>query len=230
MTREEWVRLRGSHWRGWQDRAFDRPDQIPPGLTRAVLMRTKNSHRGIADRSQLRALVAKGADQDFLDEICQLTSLEYLNLAYPVTARDLSCLTRLTELHTVIIDSPRNVTDFSPLMKLPKLHTLLIEHAKHLVDLEFLRDAHHLRVIGVEGSFTTHQKLASLQPLAGLRNLEVLFLAAVRLKDKDITCLAECPKLWALESARFAPKAQFDQLRRLMPDLECRWCDRYEIG
>ena len=52
---------------------------------------------------------------------------------------------------------------------------------------------------------------------------------SVRLVEKDLSCLAEIPNLKLFDCARFAPKSQFVNLRRLMPDLDCHWCDKYEV-
>jgi len=52
---------------------------------------------------------------------------------------------------------------------------------------------------------------------------------AVRLTDKDLTRLAACPNIDYLSCARFAPKASFDALKALRPDIECSWFERYDI-
>jgi hypothetical protein len=232
MELDETQILRGQTplaWSEWEDGAAKRAGDIPEGATRAMLLREKASHRGIAARGELRELVAFAVNQDFLDEICELTDLEYLDLNYPVTAGDLSGLKRLRRLRTLRMNGVRKITDFSPVMDLPELKTLMIEHAPHLTDLTLFREAHHLRSLGLEGSMWTTMRIASLKPLAGLRSLEALFLTSVVLKDKGLACLAECPRLRILDCARFAPKPEFDRLRALMPGLDCLWCDKYEI-
>ena len=229
----ETQRLRGSRavvWTTMPDAHPTEVESIPLHATHACLHRVKDSHDGISKRRKLQELVAYSVNQDYLDEICELRSLEFLHLGHPVTATDLAGVSQLENLHTLRLQSVRHIEDFSPLLSLPRLHTLMIEHAKHLSDIEFLSGAHHLRVIGVEGSMWTHQRVASLQPLSGLRNLEALFMTSVRLKDKDLTYLAGCPKLRILDCARFAPKRSFDALRAAMPDLACSWCDDYEIN
>lgn len=196
---------------------------IPPDATRAVLTRAKTSHRGIGERRGLKDLVAGAADQDFLDEICAIEGLERLELGYPVTAARLDGLRALKRLKFLKIDSPRNVTDFSPLLALPSLTTLIVENAKHMADIEWLADAHHLEVIGIEGGMTTSQPIRSLSPLARLRDLRALLATAVRLEEKDLFPLAECPCLEYLACARFAPRPEFEMLRDLKPGLVCTW-------
>lgn len=207
----------------------DSADKIAMDAEFAVLGRDKNSHRGISQRPKLRTLVAGAVNQDFLDEICELTQLEHLELGWPVTASDFGGLKRLRKLKVLKIDSPRNVTDFTPVLDLPALRYLFIENAKHLTSLDWLaplRD--RLRSLGVEGSIWTMKNLPSLAPLAGF-GFEALFLTSVRLKDKNLTPLADCPNLRLLSCARFAPKANFEALKSLRPDIQCNWFDRYEI-
>lgn len=197
--------------------------------SRASLYREKNSHRGISSCTHLKSLIAKQVNQDFLEEISRLNGLEYLELEV-LTAGDLATVCKLPGLRTLKIDSPRKISDFSPLHKLPSLTRLFIQNAKHLSSLEAFSTAHNLISLGIEGSIYTAQKIHSLKPLAGLSSLEALFLTNVRLQDKDLSDLCGIPNLKVLECARFAPKSSFAKLRDHMPNLECHWCDDYEIG
>jgi hypothetical protein len=219
--------LRGHDERDWQEWSrhllVESAADIPPGAERAWLKRTNASHRGIGEHRSLRHLIATAADQGFIDEISTLDGLERLELEWPVTASDLSALRKLTKLRHLSISGPRHVTDFKPLLELPNLRRLLVENAKHLSDAEWLSGAHHLEVIGLEGSIWTRQRIDSLKPFGGLRSLRGLFLTSVQLRDKDLTPIADCPKLEILACARFAPRAGFEQLQERRPDLRCRW-------
>ena len=190
--------------------------------------REKNSHRGISECTQVRKLIAKQVNQDFLDEISGLKDLEYLELEV-VTAEDLSPLQQLDHLRTLRIDSLRKAKDFMPLLNLPSLTKLFLQNSKHLHSLEPFSTAHQLVSLGVEGGMWSPQKIPSLKPLEGLASLEALFLTSVQLEDKNLSCLAAIPNLKLLKCARFAPKSEFEALRELMPELQCDWCDKYEI-
>ena len=217
----DWEKVR-SHWAG-------RAVEIPPDATFAGLRREKASHRGIGARKSLTTLFPSAVDQDYLDEIGELEALEYLWLGWPVTAKDLTPLTRLKRLRFLKLDSPRAVTDFAPLTALPALTHLFVENAKHMSGLEWLAPlGSQLTSLGVEGSTWTMQKVPSLAPLAGF-GFEALFMTSVRLADEDLTPLAGCPNLRHLGCARFAPKPRFEQLKALRPDIRCNWFDRYEI-
>lgn len=228
------AQARHAHYRVFWPRPDDgapveRVTHIPDAARSAILIREKSSHRGIGTRRDLRRLIAGAANQDFLDEICELEDLEELNLLYPMTAKDLSGLRRLRRLKALRIDSPRNVTDFTPLTELPALTSLFLENAKNMNDLDWLAPLKdRLLALGIEGSMWTMQSLPGLAPLSGF-SFEALFLTSVRLKDKDLVPLATCPNLRYLNCARFAPKVEFERLKELRPDIDCSWFERYEI-
>lgn len=214
-------------WQRWPQctRALD---AVPADASRVSFYRERHSHRGIGARRSIAQLAAKQVNQDFLDEIGQLQNLTYLEID-TLTAQDLSPLRQLTNLQTLKLADVRAAVAFGTLLELASLKRLFIESAKHLHSLEFLGDAHQLLSLGVEGGMWTRQKVASLAPLAGLRGLEALFLTSVQLEDTSLRYLAQIPRLKVLECARLAPKSEFDDLRRLMPALDCRWCDKYEV-
>jgi len=203
-------------------------EEIDIDSDRALLYREGKSHRGISSRSNLRRLKAAQVNQDFLEEICSLEKLEYLELEV-ITAQDLAPLKNLVNIKTLILERSTKADNFSHLVSMSWLNSLVIQQAKYLSNLEFLSSAHHLQYLGIEGSIWTKQKIQSLEPLAGLKSLEQLSLTSVVLVDKDLTYLADIPKLKVLQCARFAPKSRFMELRKAAPKLKCRWCDSYEI-
>lgn len=200
--------------------------KISPNAERGWHNREKNSFRGIATRTNLRALTAGSVNQDYLDEICELTQLEELDLLYPMTATSLDGLVRLQNLKRLRIDSPRNIEDFSPITRLMNLDELEIENAKHLFNLRWmlpLKD--RLRKLGLDGSINTTQKLESLDPLDGFA-FEELTLTTVSLKDKDISPLINCRSLKSLRCATTVSTFDgFMALADARPDIECMWFD-----
>ena len=215
-------------WPEWDSYATN-VAEIPADAQRARLRREKRSHRGLSSRAWLSKLSARQVNQEFLDEICELQNLVFLELDV-VTAADLTPLRRLTSLKTLKVEGVRKAEDLSPLATMDWLSYLSIVQAKHLCELSLLSGAHHLRMLAIEGGTWTTQKIDSLRPLRGLRSLECLFMSSVTLRDKELSYLADIPKLRVLDCARFAPKLQFDRLRHLLPNIECQWCDSYEIS
>ena len=217
------------HYRSWLHirrpdcGSYSRGEDVPLDADCARLSRDKDSHRGISQRTRLRELEAGAVNQDFLEEVGPLTSLEYLALEWPVTAIDLSPLNGLVELRSLSINSPRNISDFTPLLALPKLERLFIENAKHMADLEWLRPlSGRLRVLGIEGSLYTAQRIPSLGPLEGFA-LEALFLTNTKLGDQSLAPLRTMGSLKFLGTALNAPRVEFEALRNAEPQLQCEW-------
>ena len=92
-----------------------------------------------------------------------------------------------------------------------------------MVDIAWLSEAHHLEVIGIEGSMWTAQRIPSLAPLAGLKGLRAVLAVSTHLDDKDLAPLAECPNLEFLHCAMIASWEEFERLQRSMPTLVCTW-------
>ena len=211
-------------WPEWS-RKYSRTSaaEIPPDAERAGIRREKLNYRGIAGRSALKELVAGNVDQPFLEQIGELGQLERLDLEWPFLATDLTPLLKLKQLRHLSIDSPRRIADFRPLLGLPALTTLLITNAKLMTGIEWLSDAHNLEVIGIEGGMWSPQKIPSLKPLAGLRSLRAFLGTSIRLADKQLTPLAECPKLEFIGMAAAAPRGEFERLHAARPDIVCSW-------
>ncbi len=214
-------------WKKWPRCAHSLED-INANQKLVSFYREKASHIGISQFSKIEKLIAQQVNQDFLNEISNLHELAYLNIEV-LTADDLSPLCKLPKLKILRLYGIRKAKDFVPLLNIDNLESLLIENAKNLYSLKIFTNAHNLKALGIEGSMWTKQKIESLEPLAGLKSLEALFMSSVQLKDKKLNYLAKIPNLKFLNCARFSSKREFDELKELMPKLQCSWFDRYEI-
>lgn len=210
-----------SEWR--EKHAYNEAHDIPVDAKNAWIGRQKLNYRGLDERNNLRHLISGNIDQPFLDEIGKLTNLERLEFEWPMVAKDLTPLLGLKKLTFLSIDSPRNISDFRPLLELPALRTLIITNPKRMANLDWLREAHHLEVIGIEGGMWSPYELASLEPLAGLRALTAFLGVSTTLADKSLAPLSHCPNLAYLGIACVAPKAEFDRLKAARPALICDW-------
>ena len=223
------ARFRGHCDRDWQEwgeaHHYEAAADIPDGAERAWIGRRKLNYRGIAAKKGLTHLIAANVDQPFLQEIGSLSRLRRLELEWPFLGSDLAPLLALRQLEHLSIDSPRKLSDFSALLDLPVLRTLLITNAQKMPDIEWLRGAHHLEVIGIEGAIDRPYRIESLAPLAGLRSLRAFLGVSTQLADKRLLPLASCPKLEYLGIARCAPRPEFELLRQARPDVVCRWFD-----
>lgn len=223
------ARFRGHHNRDWQEwqkwHYYEAAVQIPGDVERAWVARQKLNYRGIANKKALRHLIASNVDQALMQEIGQLSELQRLELEWPFLGTDLTPLLALKRLEHLSIDSPRNLSDFSVLLKVPSLRTLMITNAKKMPNLDWLRRAHHLEVIGIEGAIDSPYKIESLTPIAGLKSLRAFLGVSTRLADNCLMPLAECPNLEYLSIAQCAPRSEFELLQGATPHVICRWFD-----
>ncbi|RYZ65781.1 MAG: hypothetical protein EOP09_13730 [Proteobacteria bacterium] len=212
------------NWTEWSDsHSYCDADSIPTDASKALIGRQKLNYRGISKHRSLRHLISGNVDQSFLQEICELAELERLELEWPMVAKDLSPLIRLKKLTFLSIDSPRNIADFSLLLNLPSLRTLIITNPKKMTDLEWLSEAHHLEVIGIEGGTWSPYNVPTLKPLAGLRSLKAFLGVSIKVADQSLAPFVHCPTLEYLGIACVAPKAEFDDLKKARPKLICNW-------
>lgn len=221
------ARFRGHcdrRWEEWREsHHYDAAAHIPDDAERVWLGRQKLNYLGIVGKKALTHLIAANVDQAFLKEIGKLSELRRLELEWPFLGTELTPLLSLKRLEHLSIDSPRKLSDFSALLELPSLRTLLITNAKKMPNLEWLRGAHHLEVIGIEGTIDSPYKIESLAPLAGLRSLRAFLAVSTRLADKRLMPLAQCPKLEFLSIAQCAPRSEFKLLHEARTDIACRW-------
>jgi hypothetical protein len=208
----------------WREKyAYQQASDIPVDATRAWIGRQKLNYRGLGQRRALRHLISGNVDQLFLEEIGELKDLERLELEWPMVAKDLTPILRLEKLTFLSIDSPRHIADFHPLLELTRLRTLIITNAKKMTDLTWLREAHHLNVIGIEGGMYSPFTIPTLQPIAGLRSLRAFLGVSTKLADRSLAPLKDCPRLEYLSIACVAPQTEFDRLKAAKPDLACNW-------
>ena len=212
-------------WQEWKESHYYEAATDILDVERAWLERRQHNYRGIAAKKMLKHLIAANVDQDFLEEIGELRELRRLELEWPFLGTNLTPLLSLERLEHLSIDSPRKLSDFAALLEMPSLRTLLITNARKMPDLEWLRNAHNLEVIGIEGAIDRPYKIESFEPLAGLGSLRAFLGISTQLGDKRLMPLAQCQKLEYLGIARCAPRSEFALLYDARPDVVCRWFD-----
>lgn len=207
-------------------RTIQRVADVPPGTAQLVFQRVGNSHRGIARLEGVQTLLATGVNQDFLEEICSIRTLETLRLS-AVTAHDLSAVKSLPRLKRLSVIGATKVEDLAWLPTQPSLQALALENLKRVHDLTALSELVQLQALGVEGSMWTPMRVRSLAPLSALVSLEFLFMTNLRLEDWSLQPLHALHRLKALHSARFYPRTEFLHLSAARPKLRCDW---FEAG
>jgi hypothetical protein len=196
--------------------------QVPEGTSELRLRRDRRSHHGLRKHGQLRKLWAYGVDQAFLAEIAALPRLELLHLDQ-VAAADLTPLSAMGSLSRLTLVGATKVRDLEWLAGLGGLRTLGLEHLPSVHDLAPLAALPMLTALAVEGSLWKAMRVDSLQPMAGLRDLEALFLTNLRVSDRSLRPLHGLAHLQTLQCARHFPAAEFAALAAARPGLDCGW-------
>lgn len=188
------------------------------------LRRVARSHRGISHLKRVRRLWARAVDQAFLEEIAALPTLEVLHLD-GVTATDLRALGTLPILRSLSVIGASRVANLDWLPAQASLRSLSLENLPKIAVLDDLSRLRQLTALAVEGGMWKPMAVASLGPLADLRELTHLFLTNLRVADKSLAPLHAIPRLRVLESAQFYPREEFIALARSNPALSCQWFD-----
>jgi hypothetical protein len=201
--------------------------EVEPTIESLRFRREKNSHRGISRLSRLRQLVVFCVNQECLEEIASLPRLEILYIS-EISAIDLACLGRCQSLRHLVIKGGTKVPALAWLSKLSLLESLALEHFKLITDFSEIAMLSGLKVLGIEGSMWTTQRVESFRPVAALSSLEALFLTNCRPKSDGLDPLHLLVHLRYLEIAAFYTEQQFLALRAAIPKLECDWFEQIE--
>ena len=115
-------------------------------------------------------------NQDF-SKICQITGLQYLELANYNEISDISTIKYLNELKTLKLRAD-NLKDLSPLCSLTKLTTLHLGYGQHINNIEPLTRQAQLQNLSI-----TACPIYDLSPLSALVNLKHLTLDSLLVSD-----------------------------------------------
>ena len=190
--------------------------------------RKNKSYAGISELKYVTDLTATSVNEGFFEEICHMVQLRSL-IIDKLEVSDLSRIVDLKHLYNLKIVRLKPTKNMEAVCNIPTLRKLWINESKHITDYSFLSGAKGVVALGVEGDTWTKQKIDSFSPFQKLDNLEALFFSGVQVKDKNLDYFATNPKLMHLWIARCAPRSSFESLRKLMPNLDCMWCDNYEL-
>lgn len=178
-----------------------------------------------------------------ISQLARLTELRFLDLSRTAT-RDLSPLAGLGKLAELGLDYTQ-VVDLEPLRRLARLERLTVSGTK-VRDISPLADLVELRslwfydtqvvdvgaVAGltrletlsmglsrVDDSAPSPPRISDISPLAGLHDLQLLYLTCTQVTDlSPLAGLTKLKKLFLYGTP--APRAAVDELRRALPDTQ----------
>ena len=195
---------------------------VPRSEVRLRFRREKNSHRGLREFTELKELVIFCPNQDAIEEIGQLQSLEFLYID-ETRATDLSALAGCRSLRYLTIKGGTQVPSLMWVANLPPLESLLLENFKKLTDITPLVSLSTVKALGIEGSMWTQQKVDSFTPLSGISQLEALFITNCKPTSAGLLPLHKLNNLRYLECAAFYTEDEFMALQKALPQLSCDW-------
>ncbi|WP_457787608.1 hypothetical protein [Pseudomonas sp. PL-6] len=199
-----------------------RTSDIPSKTSHLNFKRVGDSHKGIGNCDGLHTLWATSVNQDFLEEICLIKTLDTLYLS-GVTAQDLYAVNTLPKLRRLLVVGASKLKDLAWLPTQRSLKYLAIENLKLVHDLSPLSQLVQLQSLAVEGSMWTPMRVSCLKPLSNLTLLKALFITNLRVEDHSLQPLHTLDQLELLQCARFFPHAEFMRLSAAQPKLNCSW-------
>jgi Leucine-rich repeat (LRR) protein len=210
---------------------FNTPPPSPTSLdclsldtTSLSFRREKSSSRGINRFKQLTHVWAYAVNQEFLEELASIPTIEWLFIR-GTTATDLTPLCQLRQLRRLVIKGGTKIENLDWIVGLPALEALALENFRRVRDVDPITSLPSLRALGLEGGNWTNMRVASLAPLSSLTQLHYLFLTSFRAEDRSLRPLYSLINLKVLECAAFFPDEEFRELRKAIPRLECSWFD-----
>jgi hypothetical protein len=191
-----------------------------------VSRKTRRLER-LAERPTLRRLVARAPTDETLCLIGCAAGVEDLELCGG-TMGDLRPLSGLQKLRYLSISVASRLRALDGIEGLTSLQYLSAWHCAALTSIAPLAGLRRLRYLFLDGNMYKPMRLESLAAFAGLRDLEVLKLHNVRVRDRDLQPLHGLRKLTQLELPGYFPASEFAALAAAVPAANGRWRSRVE--
>lgn len=160
--------------------------------------------------------------QEIFAAACAMPALRGLYIKWS-SIDDLSPLAQLRKLSHFHLGGAPSAAPLDVLALLPDLMDLEISNVRAAGELSFLRELTQLRALSLSGDSNSIKplKIDTLEPLAGLHELERLALTTVQVRDGRLSPLAGLPKLKHLHLANQFPMEEVARLAGRRPDVQC---------
>ncbi len=156
-----------------------------------------------------------------LDRVLKSADPEILRIE-GVQTDDLSCLSRLGRVRGLAIEWNTKLESLDCLRPLQRVDTLSLNDMKRIRDLSPIAEIGGLRQLSLAGGMWSDLDLETLAPLAALKDLEVLWIAATRVRDGSLAPLEQLKNLRTLEIANStASTEEFARLAARLPHVDC---------
>ena len=194
-----------------------------------LLGETKHLER-LPSLSAIRRLWCVNTKRNIVSSISACTQLSALYLD-ALSASDLRFLRPFSNLEVLRLDGATQVTSFDPVGELRQLRGLSLEHFPKVRSIEPLAGLTQLEVLDVSGSIWTRMRVESLEPIRELKSLRFLSLTNLKPEDDSLRALSDSTALRGLRLANFYPVEEMARLAASLPTTSCDWFFPYqELG
>ena len=156
--------------------------------------------------------------QDLLDAACRAPDLRALFVKWS-SCTSLDALSQAPALEALFIGSSPQVSDLSPLSGLSHLEHLFLANVTAPVDLSFAAGLRQLKEFGLSAARGRRMKVRSLEPLAQLQRLEMLWLVSLQVMHGGLRPLHSLQGLRSLRTTVSPRSAEYRDLCAAVPSL-----------
>jgi Leucine-rich repeat (LRR) protein len=201
-------------------------DEIPLDADAARISAKTRGLGALPTRRQLRRVSAHGVGERELQHIGLAAGLRQLQL-YDSKVPDLRALAGLRALTTLRISVNARLASLDGIESLTNLQLVSTWSTPKLASIDALASLTDLRVLFLSGTMYGNIKLSSLKPLSNARRLVHLTLSGVRVKDRSLQPIAGLRSLQMVELPLHFPAEEFRMLERALPQARGQWRERW---
>ncbi|MCG7563103.1 hypothetical protein [Pseudoalteromonas sp. McH1-42] len=165
--------------------------------------------------------VAPKVNQNLFDAICDMPNLRGLSIKHS-SIKHIN-FKKLSNLVYFNLGSSTQLGNLNGIEQLTNIKWLAFENIKNISDIRELAHLMNLKVLSLNGSTWTTQKLDTLSPIRSLKNLERLRLVNTRVLDKSLEPLHNLPNLKSVDLAQWWPDEQVNALQQANSRLLKNW-------
>lgn len=197
-------------------------------LTELVIRgKTKNLHK-LKLFTRLEKLWIYTVNQKEFDVILDLVDPKILYI-YEMRVEDLSLISTLKKIEILALTWNTKAQTLWDITKNQLLKSLFIEDFSKLSNLSSLNNNLKLEYLNLSGGMWNSLKLDNLKDLSNLNNLRYLGLSNIKTKDEFLEPIAFLKNLEILEISNQFPTEEYARLSVLLPNTKCDYFEPYIV-
>ena len=200
-------------------------DDVVARATVAAFGRAKGFDR-LSSSASLRNLWVSGVNTAVADLIGSLAALQRL-VIHDLRVPDLSAFARLEQLEELTIAGSSKLRSLTGVERLRKLRLLVLFDNCNYQDIDRIAGLTNLETLCLEGGFSKHLSLATLQPVRQLIRLRRLRLASLKVADGSLEPLHPLQSLREVFIAKVFAPTEFRSLGDALPDARGEFVDSF---